>query len=316
MQVNESNTSNLAGVVLAIVDIGTNTLKLTVARCFKDGTITVLADRAETVRLGAGIETTGRIDDERGRRAIGALKSFEALGAELGANAWVGVATEALRIAANGAELLARVTAETRWKIEVISGDQEARLTFVGLRDLLPERGRAAIVDIGGGSTEWIGADDRNMRWSGSLTLGSGRLADRYLLTDPPGCAAIKKAVESARAVFSSQIPLTLQKVTSLRLSGGNGQYIDQLRSSLRFSNSLDAPVVSRILEFLTETPSHDIAARLNIPEERARVLPAGVAIALAAIEITETVDLAAVPSGIRTGLLRQIAALHFEPAQ
>lgn len=311
----ETDRTDSAGVVLAAVDIGTNTLKLTVANCLKDDTITVLADRAETVRLGAGIESSGRIDDERGRRAIGTLKAFEEIGLNFGAVSWVGVATEALRIADNGAELLERIARETRWKISIISGDEEARLTFLGLRNLLPEVGPAAIVDIGGGSTEWISVENQTMLWSKSLALGSGRLADRYLVADPPGHAAVNEAVEAARIAFASQIASNRQRVSSLRLSGGNGQYIDQIRASLRFADCLDASVVRRVLDYLMGATSGEVAALLNIPQERARVLPAGVAIAIAAIEMTATVDLIAVPSGIRTGLLRELVAQSLRPA-
>ena len=300
-----------SGVILAVVDIGTNTLKFTVATCFPDGTIVELAERSETVRIGAGIETTGRIDSERAQRAIDALKAFEAIANENGALACTGVATETLRIAANGEHLLARIAAETCWKIAVISGDEEARLTYVGLRDLLPEHGRVCIVDIGGGSTEWISAENHEMRWSKSIPIGSGRLADRFFQADPPGQAALDAAMARATNVFTKAIGEDRQRADALRLSGGNGQYIDQLRSALQLGDTLDEHVVDRVLEFLARAPAKNVSQLLGMSDERARVLPAGVAIAAAAIDVIHPTGIASVPSGIRMGLLRELAAQY-----
>ncbi|MGI8403530.1 MAG: Ppx/GppA phosphatase family protein [Thermomicrobiales bacterium] len=295
------------GVILAVVDIGTNTLKFTVANCFQDGTIVELAERSETVRIGAGIETTGRIDERRAQRAIDALKTFERIANQHGAVACAGVATETLRIATNGEVLLARIAAETRWDIAVISGEEEARLTYVGLREMLPDHGRVCIVDIGGGSTEWISAEHLEMRWAKSIAIGSGRLADRFFQSHPPGEAALAAVIENATDVFTKEIGKQNQRADALRLSGGNGQYIDQLRSALRLGDTLDRHVVGQVLTFLAQEQSKSVAQLLGMSEERARVLPAGAAIAAAAIDVIRPTEIASVPSGIRSGLLREL---------
>ncbi len=299
-------------VVIAAVDIGTNTLKFSVARCFAGGNISVLAESAETVRIGAGIETTGRIDGERGQRAIDTLKRFQALGESHKSVAYVGVATETLRVATNGPQLLARITAETSWQVKTISGTEEARLTFVGLRDRIPAIGRVTIVDIGGGSTEWILAEDRAMSWSKSIAVGSGRLADRYFTSDPPGQSALQQSQEYAAGHFTTAVNYDYQKGDYLRLPGGNGQYIEQLRSRLHLADQLDQEVVARVLDILGRTPAREVANLLGIPLERARVLPAGVAVAAAAIDVINPKDISAVPSGIRTGLLTETADSYF----
>lgn len=299
------------GTVLAVVDIGTNTLKSTVAKCFPDGKMIVLAEPAETVRIGAGIEATGKIDTRRAQRAIEVLKVFEAIANENGAIACVGVATETLRVATNGADLLARIADETCWKIRVISGDEEARLTFVGLRDQLPEHGHACILDIGGGSSEWISVENLEMRWAKSIAIGSGRLADRFLQSDPPDEPALAAAIETATGVFTEAIGEGNLRADTLRLSGGNGQYIDQLRSALRLGDTLNEHVVSQVLKFLAQEPATNVAKLLGMSEERARVLPAGGAIAAAAIDIIQPSSIASVPSGIRTGLLKELVTRY-----
>ncbi|MGI8483971.1 MAG: Ppx/GppA phosphatase family protein [Thermomicrobiales bacterium] len=312
MVIQDQDADHRRGVVLAVVDIGTNTLKFTVARCFSDGSIVDLEAQAETVRIGAGIETTGKIDPARAQRAVEALKAFAAIAQKHGAIECAGVATETLRVASNGEDLLARIAAETSWKIGVISGTEEARLTFVGLRDLLPEHGRVCIVDIGGGSTEWISAEHGEMCWSKSIPIGSGRLADRFFQSDPPGQLAIATTIGTATDVFAEAVDRDYRQGDALRLSGGNGQFIDKLRLLLGFGDMLNGNVVGRILEFLAQEPAVNVAKMLGIAEERARVLPAGVAIAAAGIKASEPTDVASVPSGIRIGLLRELAGKYY----
>lgn len=297
----------MTGTVLAAVDIGTNTLKFSVARCFSDGRIETVVERNDAVRIGAGIEQTGRIDPDRLERAVATLRSFADEGRELGAARFVGVATEALRVASNGEDLLDRIAAETPWEIRVIAGDEEARLTFLGLRDYLPEGGRAAIVDIGGGSTEIIAASAGAVESARSVPIGSGRVADRWFRTEPPGEEALRNAVADARSFLSERAPLLEGRGGTLLLSGGNGQFIEGLREHYGTAKSLDAEAIAGLLAILADEPADVIASVLGIQHERAVVLPAGVAIALAVARMMGPSAVEAVPSGIRTGLIRDL---------
>lgn len=301
-------TGSDADQVLAVVDIGTNTLKFTVASCKRDGTIFPIAERAETVRIGAGIEATGRIDDDRAARAIAALRAFEAIATDAGAVSFTGVATETLRLATNGGEFLARITAETGWHVKVISGEEEARLTFIGLRPLLPPSGTSCIVDIGGGSTEWIVAVNAEITASQSIPLGSGRLADRLFTADPPGDDALTRARHAAATTLDQHVDVGGNACATLLLSGGNGQFLERLRAHLGFGPGLNRSSIAEVLSYLAHTPAIQVAGILGIAEERARVFPAGVAIAAAVVERVHPAAIMAVPSGIRTGLLLEKA--------
>jgi len=300
-------------LVLAVVDIGTNTLKFTVAACRRDDTSTSIAERAETVRIGAGIEATGRIDDGRAARAISALRAFEAIATDAGAVSLTGVATEALRLATNGGDFLARITAGTRWHVKVISGDEEARLTFVGLRPMLPASGRSCIVDIGGGSTEWIAAENAEIVTSQSIPLGSGRLADRLFATDPPGDDALERARHAATTSLDQYLHAGENACSTLLLSGGNGQFLERLRAHLGIGSALDRSSIDDVLAYLARTPAWQVAGILDIAEERARVFPAGVAVAAAVADRLAPTTIMAVPSGIRTGLLLEKAREIFD---
>lgn len=303
------------GIVLAAVDIGTNTLKFSVARCFPDGRIETIEERNDAVRIGAGIEQTGRIDPARLDRAMTTLRSFEQAGRDLGARRFVGVATEALRVARNGQDLLDRIARETAWEIRLIAGEEEARLTFLGLHDVLPEEGRATIVDIGGGSTEIIAASARAVETAFSVPIGSGRVADRWFRHEPPGEAALRQAEADARAFLGDRAPLLERRGGALLLSGGNGQFIEGLRDHYGVGDDLGVESIARLLAILADEPAEVVAAVLGIQHERAVVLPAGVAIALAAARAMNPATVRAVPSGIRVGVVRDLIDREGLPA-
>lgn len=291
---------------ISVADIGTNTIKVTHALVGSDGSIAELEEAAETVRIGKGIEESGRIAEDRIDAAIDVLKDQQRIGGRLGSTVFAGVATEALRIAANGTDLLNRIERETKWDIRVISGNDEARLTWLGLRDRIPVEGRALIIDIGGGSTEIIGAVGDQVAFATSIPLGSGRLADRFFETDPPGEDALDAASSRAMEVLDHVAALP-GRTDTVVFSGGNGLFIDQLARQLFPGRALSFDVISALLTHFAKTPASVTAGQIDIAQERARVLPAGAAIALAMLTRVPASAVSAAPSGIRTGLIRQI---------
>lgn len=296
---------------LSVVDIGSNTIKTTHARADQQGAITQLAEAAETIRLGAGVEESGRIAPDRLDACIAELRRQEAIGVALGSTVFAGVATETLRIAANGADLLDRIQHETAWDVRVITGDDEAHLTWLGLRDQIPVEGNVLIVDIGGGSTEIISVEQEKVAFSTSIPLGSGRLADRLFTSDPPRQAALDAATDHATHLIREVEHLPAH-ANSVVFSGGNGVFLAQLASQLFPGRRLSPEVIAALLAHLASTPASDTAGRLGIAHERAKVLPAGAAIALAMLGRITASSVSAAPSGIRTGLIREIASRQF----
>jgi exopolyphosphatase/guanosine-5'-triphosphate,3'-diphosphate pyrophosphatase len=290
---------------VSAADLGTNTIKITHALIEAEGSLVELRDAANTIRLGAGIEQTGRIERERLEACLAFLKSEEAAGRELGSGTFIGVATEALRIASNGEELLHRVHSETSWRIEIISGHREAELTYLGLQDQIPTEGDSLIVDIGGGSTEAIVVEHGQVAWQKSMPLGSGRLADRFFLQDPPGLDSIMDAATAANEQLAELVELPGNIDTAL-FSGGNGVYISDLIHQLFPENALSVHTMERLLQHLATTPAQETAGQLGIARERARVLPAGAAIAFAFLLRVLAHEVVGVPSGIRRGLIRE----------
>ncbi len=176
----------------ASVDIGTNSVKMTVARL--GDRLEILADTTKITRLGKGVDASGRLDAEAMRRTLEALGEFAAEAKRLGAERIGAAGTSALRDAANGAEFVAEAERALGGTVEIISGDREAHLIYTAAQrdpDLsLPDAGTLAVMDIGGGSTEFVLGRNGVIVFRNSLQLGAVRLTERALPSDPPSDGA------------------------------------------------------------------------------------------------------------------------------
>lgn len=290
---------------VSAVDLGTNTLKATHATRLERGKLADMQHASDTVRLGFGIEKTGRIEDHRVDECLRFLKEQERIGREYGSQSFIGVATEALRIAENGQMLLDRIHAETDWQIEIITGDREAELTYLGLADQVPDGVDCAIVDIGGGSTEVVVICDGKVELKQSLAVGSGRLADRFFQTDPPGEASVQRAIAAARESIDHMLESRLQ-VGFVMLAGGSGLFMNQLIQQLWNEPPFDLDTLKTLGSHLANANAQETVDRIGIPLARALVLPASVAVGIAIMERFGSEKAVGVPSGIRMGLIRE----------
>lgn len=167
----------------AILDLGTNTFNLLVRSA--DGAL-VFSDKV-AVRLGAGGLRDGVITPEAAQRAVEAVAQHVRSARAYGAARSFAFATSAMRSTANGAELAARIERETGQPVNVIDGDQEAAFIAAGVGQAWPELSeRHLIMDIGGGSTEFIVREAGQNLWAASFALGVTRLNEHFLPNDPP----------------------------------------------------------------------------------------------------------------------------------
>jgi exopolyphosphatase/guanosine-5'-triphosphate,3'-diphosphate pyrophosphatase len=289
-------------LVVGAVDIGSNSIKLTVATPDSSGGVEILETAVDTVRLGSGLGVSGRLADDRIDAALAALSTFGQMDRAHGATLLVGVATEATRRAANGEAFLRRVREETGWSVEVIDGNREAELTFRGVASQADVSGVVVIADIGGGSTELIVANDGEVVDARSLPIGSGSMTDRYLPSDPPTAGELDCAAESVSAQLGTW---TVRRDSQVRLIvvGGTAEY---LARTIGGGQCLAIAAVERALETCLSTPSAELAAQLAIPEARARVLPAGIAVIRALMTRLAVAEVEVAASGIRTGLVHE----------
>jgi len=170
----------------ATVDVGSNSVLIHVAERQPDGAWRVVADRAELTALGEGLRATGSFSEPAMERTAAALVEFVRLARSHGVDQIAAVGTMALRTAANTPEFLARVLAEAGLTVEVIPGEEEARLSFLALTSGLERgAGRVAAFDVGGGSTEFIFGDRERIELRYSLDVGALRLTEEHLRSDP-----------------------------------------------------------------------------------------------------------------------------------
>ena len=166
----------------ASIDLGTNTCLMLIAEVESGYVKKVLGDYARIVRLGEGVDKTGYLQPDAVERTLSCLGEYKGTISVAGISPKdvICVATSQARDAENGREFFARVEAELGFGFRVISGKDEARLSFIG--SLLPnmEASNHAVVDIGGGSTEFVTVKDGR-----SVDLGSVRFTERYLKSDP-----------------------------------------------------------------------------------------------------------------------------------
>jgi exopolyphosphatase / guanosine-5'-triphosphate,3'-diphosphate pyrophosphatase len=192
---------------VAVVDLGTNSTRLLVAEV-TDGHIRELARRTTVTRLGEGVEATGRLSDAAMARVSEALAAYREVIDQNSARQVVGVATSAMRDAENGPafrdELRDRFAIDAR----TISGDEEARLTFLGASSDRAAGADTLVIDIGGGSTEYVtGRAGSNPGFHVSTRMGSVRHTERHLHSDPPTSTEMAALAEDVRAIVEHDVP-------------------------------------------------------------------------------------------------------------
>lgn len=170
---------------VASIDIGTNTILLLIAEVDR-GRLDSLLDTETIVRLGEGVQHTGILSDEAMERGLKTLGAYLTRCDEMGVQKIFAIGTSALREAQNSSFFLQKVKEQFDLSIEVISGEEEARYSFLSVaKDLKEGKTPLLVVDVGGGSTEFILGHGTHVNQSVSLPLGSVRLTEKYLLSDP-----------------------------------------------------------------------------------------------------------------------------------
>ncbi len=198
---------------VAIVDIGTNSTRLLVADVAPDGTVTELDRRSTVTRLGQGVDATGSLHPDAMQRVLECLAGYRVAMDELGTGPNLAVLTSAVRDADNGARFTARVREDFGLDARTLTGDEEAQMTFLGAtseRDAdIP--GQVVVVDIGGGSTEFVVGDGDGIRFHVSTQVGVVRQGERHVHHDPPQPGELAAVADEVRATFSDAVPAEIR---------------------------------------------------------------------------------------------------------
>lgn len=167
------------GMVLGAIDVGTNAVRLVLARPLSDGAFERLHEERDGIRPGEGVFRTGEIPDEVADRLVATMRRYSALCRRFGARVRA-VATSAVREARNGPKVVERVRREAGVALEVVSGKEEARLICLGVLRGAKKGARSLLVDIGGGSTEVAVASGEQPEELWSVALGAVRLSELF----------------------------------------------------------------------------------------------------------------------------------------
>jgi exopolyphosphatase / guanosine-5'-triphosphate,3'-diphosphate pyrophosphatase len=204
---------------VAVVDLGTNTTRLLVADV-QDGRLEELEKETTITRLGQGVDATGRLADEAMDRVRETLDGYRQTIDRLNAEDVIAVATSAMRDADNGPEFRDELNRRYGIDARTISGDEEARLTFLGATSgrtaAVESPASAVVIDIGGGSTEYVvGSNGADPDFHVSAQMGSRRHTERFLPSDPPAHEELEALAADVRRIIGESVPDEIRERTA-----------------------------------------------------------------------------------------------------
>lgn len=209
---------------IAIIDCGTNTFNLLIA-VRKGNRWHFVARRKKVVKLGSDGLVNGKIGDAPAARALRALSDYRTVLDEMGVQEVRIVGTAALRDAKNGKVILRKIYQATGFRVKLIDGLQEAELIWKGVRQALPlGEDFSLVMDIGGGSTEFILCNAQRVFWKQSFRLGAARIKERFPLSDPPTRKEIKQ-LEDFLADELQPLAAACKHYPPVRLIGSSGSF-------------------------------------------------------------------------------------------
>jgi len=256
---------------VAIIDMGTNTFHLMLATINQEG-FTINSREKVPVKIGMGGINQGYITDDGVGRAITTMKSFKKTIHDAGIETVLSFGTSALRNARNGEDVIKRMETETGIKSQIISGLQEAEYIYDGARAAIDMgSAKSLIMDIGGGSVEFIIGTRENMCWSHSFEIGGQRLLEKFQKHDP----ITKEEVNTLFDFFSQKLTLlstALEKHNPKTLIGSSGTFdtlsdIYCLKNSLPVKDSPETPFsIEAFDDIYEELLNKDRSERMLIP--------------------------------------------------
>ena len=293
----------------AVIDIGTNTLLLLIV----DGNQRRVIDLCRFGRLGKGLDASGNLADESIAKSIEICREYRRVMDEYGVDAPRVIATQAMREAKNAATFVGPAEQILRAKLEIIAGQREAELAFLSVAKTFPElEGHAYIVvDVGGGSTEFITTDGTRVVSAVSIPIGAVRLTERHLKSDPPTAAelaALEADIDARLPELPTGVPIigtagtaTTLAAVALQLSPYDPDQVTGFR--------LTPEDVEGLYGRLARAPVEQRKAMTGMEAQRADVIAGGAAIYARIMKRTSAPVFIACDRGIRWGLVYEWSA-------
>lgn len=281
-------------MLCAAIDIGSNTTRVLVAEPM-DGQLKKVMEQRAYTRISKAVDDDGAILPDKVEEVGELVATQVRLARELGAVEIRAVATAAVREASNGSEAAAAISAAAGVEVEILSGEEEGRLSFIGATKALghPAEGSIGVVDVGGGSTEVIlGTVPDGVDEVRSWQIGSGVLADELISSDPPSAAEIRRVRDHIEDFFDG---VEIERPDQAVAVGGSATSLRRLVGAV-----LEYETLERAIRVLSSEPSADVARRFELDPRRVRILTTGVLL------LEKFADLFGQPLQIGKGGLRE----------
>ncbi len=285
--------------LLAAIDVGSNAVRMEIARPLPDGSLETVHQQRDPIRPGEGVFATGTLSRDVADRLLSTMRRYAAMCRRDGARVRA-VATSAIREARNGPEVVRRVREEAGIDLEVVSGREEARLICLGVLHRKPPRARSLVIDIGGGSTEVANArgEDPTDLWS--IALGAVRLTEMFGLATRPSPSRLALVRSYAAEAFREGLPARFDHPPSALGSSGTINAVVGFAASRGRSASRKA--LRRAVDELASMTLEQ--RRRHFDPRRAEVIVAGAVILEAAVQHLRLDEVSSVDTGLRNGIL------------
>src|SRR5712692_4802029 len=305
---------------LGVLDVGSNTVHFLVVDAYQGARPTPVFSHKAELRLGDHLEDGNQLSQRIETQLRAFIREAQQIAEDKGVEEMLAFATSAVRDAANGDEVLARIRGETQAHIQVLPGIDESRLTFLAARRWFGwSSGKVLMLDIGGGSLEIASGVDEEPDVAISLPLGAGRLTRDWLVGDPPSSDEIRRLRKHVRAEIAATAG-TLMRDGRPNHAVATSKTFRQLARIGGAAPSSDGPYVRRLLhhadvkhlaERLARTSAADRAQLPGVSRGRAPQLAAGAIVADAAMDLLGLPELEICPWALREGvILRRLDAL------
>ena len=308
---------------LAVLDIGTNSIHLVLAEVGPDLSYTIVDRFKDMTRLGDGSFASRRLSDQAMARGFEVIRNLVTLARNKGYDRIEAIATSAVREARNGGEFIEGVAKQTGLTVRVISGAEEARLIFLGVRHSIALSDRPTlVVDVGGGSVELMVGNREAMLYARSLKLGAIRMKDLYLTRTPPSKAMLR----DMHAAIERHLKAALQAFETERYDGlvatsgmaGNLTEVIYLRRTGHPPPQLHLAAVSlkEVQEVEAVLAASSVKARLAIPgldPKRVDTLLPAAAVLRILMELVGRDELTISDKAIREGMIYDFIERHRE---
>ncbi|RVW01186.1 Ppx/GppA phosphatase family protein [Rhodococcus xishaensis] len=298
---------------LGVLDVGSNTIHLLVVDAHRGGHPTPMSSTKAALRLAENTDAKGDITRNGADRLVATVQDFAGIAQSSGCGELMAFATSAVRDANNSEAVLSRVRAETGVSLEVLSGVDEARLTFLAVRRWYGwSAGRILNLDIGGGSLELTCGGDEDPDVAFSLQLGAGRLTRDWLQEDPPG----KRRVAVLRDWLDAELvepAKRLRAAGSADLSVGTSKTFRSLArltgaapsgAGPRVKRALTASGLRQLIAFISRMTASDRAELEGVSSDRSQQIVAGALVAEASMRALGIDTLEICPWALREGLI------------